>query len=352
MFNWFLSKKSGPRLGIDIGSSTIKVVELAKSDERVFLSNYALLQTDKGASLRIIDLPEKEIANLLRGLLEQAGIKSRRASLSLPVDRTFSVTIDLPLMAESELAAAIPFEARKYVPVPLEEIVLDWSVVSAEPAPAAALVAPAPVVPESGDKAKAGAAENTSTGNAGEKKQPDSSGSPAGQPAGKKMQVLVVAVPKEIISRLTRIAKMAGLDVEALEQESFSLARSVLGNDKNAYLMVDLGRKGADLIIVDQGLVRSSHNLDTQNKEMVLMEIDRVVNNFQMRYNKKVSQCLLVGGRGGGGELVDFLKNKLKMPVAIANPFSRVGYDPALKPILPEISPTFAVAVGLAMQKA
>ncbi len=353
MFDWFWNKKSGPRLGIDLGSSAIKIVELTKKDERIILSNYALLQANKDASVRIGDLSEEETADILRRLLEQARIKSRRASISLPVDRTFSVAIDLPAMSESELSAAIPFEARKYIPVPLEEIVLDWSVISLEPSPALKPVLPAASpAGEDGDKTKAEGADKAQAESVDVGKQPGlSTPPPAEPPSSGRMQVLVVAVPKEIINRLTRIAKMAGLNVEALEQEGFSLARSVLGNDKNAYVLVDLGRKSTDLIVADQGLIRSSHNLDTINKEMVLMEIDRVVNSFQMRYNKKVSQCLLIGGRSGEETLVEFLKNKLKIPVTIADPFARVDCEPALKPILPEIGPSLAVAVGLAMQK-
>ncbi len=348
IFDWLWPKKTGSKIGIDLGSSAIKMVELEKKDERLFLSNYALFQTPSDNPFRISDLKDEEIVGLLKRMIQEAQIKSRRASISLPVEKTFSIAIELPMMAEKELAAAIPFEARKYIPVPLDEIVLDWSILDNKQNKDFSKVPKALTpLPKAVDQKVSAAVENLSEKINKEKEKIKEA---AGPPQEKKMQVLVVAVPKEVINRLTKIAKAAELELESLEQESFSLVRAILGNEKNTYVLADLGRRSTDLIIADEGMVRSSHNLETINKEIVLMEIDRLINNFQVKYNKKISQCLLVGGRSGERDFVEFLKNKLKLPVRVADPLARVGYDPALKKILPEITPSLAVAVGLAMQ--
>jgi len=311
-----------------MGSSSIKIVELEKKDERLHLTNYALAQIKNEAVFKIGELRDAEVAEILKTLLAQAQIKSRRASISLPVDKTFSTVMELPSMPEKELVAAIPFEAQKYVPVPLNEVVLDWSIISAgqeEPLDKSRMAGAA-----SSDSAQLSWAGNEKTGG---------------------IQVLLVAVPKDIINKIARIAKMAGLELAALEQEAFSLARSLIGHDKNIYMIVDLGRKSTDLIVVDREFIRLSHNLESVNKEIILMEIDRVVNIYQMRYNKKVGTCLLAGGRASEKELADFLGGKLKIPVKIGNPFARLAYATALEPVLKDIAPQMAIAVGLAMRE-
>ncbi len=313
MLNWLFRKKSKSRLGIDLGSSSVKIVELEVKEGRTKLVNYALAQARQEAVFKIGEMKDDEIARLLRELMRTAKIQTRRASISLPVERTFTTVMDLPVMPEKELMAAIPFEAQKYVPVPVDEVVLDWTVIPSS-------------LP-------------------GEAKKPESGAK------GTMMQVLLVAVPRDIINKVTKISKLAGIEIAALEQEAFSLARALLGNDKNVFIIVDLGRKDCDFIIVDQGYIRMSHNLDSVNKELILMEIDRVVNIFQMKYNKKVGQCVLAGGRANEKELLDFLEGKLKMPVKVGDPFARVAHESALDQALKELGPQFSVATGLAMRE-
>jgi type IV pilus assembly protein PilM len=316
MFDWLFGEKNNLQIGIDVGSSAIKIVELTKKNERLYLTNYALAQSNKEADFNINELKEEESAKIIKAMIEEAGFKSRRASISLPVDKTFSTVIEMPIMTDAEMAAAIPFEAQKYIPVPMEDIVLDWVVIPSDKSAGK-------VKPVDGT-----AAESKADG----------------------IQVLLVAVPKNIINKLTRIAKLAGLEVAALEQEAFSLVRSLVGSDKNNFLLVDLGHKSTDFIIVDQGFIRFSHNLESTNKEIILMEIDRVVNTYQIRYNKKVEQCFLAGGRAAEKELIDFLKNKLPLTFKPGDAFARIGHDSSLAVVLKELGPQLAIAAGLAMR--
>jgi len=328
MFDWIFGKSSSASLGIDLGSSSIKIVELSKKEERSFLTNYAIAQVGEEMIFNIGEMKDEEIAKILKDLIKKAKISSRRACLSLSVEKTFSTVINLPAMPEKELAAAVPFEAQKYVPLPMDEVVLDWDIISVSNG----------VV----EKSSKGATDSVISGASEKRSENDNITN---------IQILLLAVPKEIINRLTKIATLAGLELVSLEQEAFSLTRSLIGNDKSSYVLVDLGRKGTDLIIVDQGFIKMSHNLDSANKEIILMELDRIVNIFQMRYNKKVGQCLLAGGRAKEKELFDFLSAKLKISVKIGDPFARVEKDQRLTTALKDLGPQFAVAVGLAMRE-
>jgi len=319
MFNWLFKKNLSSQLGIDLGKSAIKIVELSKKDGRPYLSNYAMAQPISD-DLQLTGLKNEEAAEVLKGLISRGQFSSRMASISLPLEKTFSTIMEIPSMPEKEIAAAVPYEAQKYVPVPIDEVVLDWSIIpkNSEPAPAS-------------DAAK------------------PNSGSSANQKSA--IQIMVVAVPKEIIENLTKIAKLAGLELLALEQEAFSLARSLVGPDSGTYLIADLGKQSADLIVVEQGLVKLTHSLEQPSKESLLMEIDHIVNLYQMRYNKKVGTCLLTGGRAAEYEIVEFLSAKLKIPSKIGEPLARIGYSNALGAVAGELGLQLAVPIGLAMRE-
>ncbi len=343
MLDWLFGEKSNTQIGVDLGSSSIKIVELGQKDERTYLINYALAQVKTGAVFSVIDLPDEEVVKILKALIDEAKISGRRASVSLPVEKTFSTVIALPAMPANELAAAVSFEAQKYVPVPLEEVVLDWTVISGRPSDR-----PGAEIEPVFDNRSQGDKNATSAGSSA--KRLDNLGNGPDNLGTGTIQILLLAVPKETINRVTNIVSQAGLKVVALEQEAFSLARSLIGNDKNTFMVIDLGRRGTDIIVLDQGFIKLSHNLESINKEIILMEIDRVVNIFQMRYNKKIGQCLLAGGRANEKELIDFLSAKLKIPVKVGDPFARVGYDQKVAGFLKELAPQLAVAAGLAMR--
>lgn len=319
MFDWLFGKKRKVHLGIDFGVSSIKLVELAKENSRFVLQNYALARAKEASfDFEEAKLKEEKLAEILKNLLSQADFKSREASVSLPVGKTFSTVMDLPLMPEKELAAAVDFEAQKYVPVPLNEVILDWSIIS-----------------ETGGEAFQ---EPEHTKIRGSQNQPG-------------IQVLLVAVPKEVVDYLTHAAAAAGVKISAFEHEAFSLARALVGSDPSIYLVVDLGPKSADIVLIEKGLVKASYCLEAETKETVLMEIDRIVNLFQIRYNKRVNQCLLAGGRVLQKDFFDFLAAKLRMPVKIGEPFARLQYPEVLQKALKELGPQLAVAVGLAMRE-
>ena len=323
MLDWLFGKKYKEQLGIDLGGSAIKIVELTKKNERLSLTNYAFMQFKEEAVFKFGDLKDEEVASLLSALISEAKIESRHANISLPVGKTFSTIIDFPPMSKTELEAAIPFEAKKYIPVPLDEVVLDWSVIGETG------------TPEKSQK------ENIDV-------KPKEENNKNHYP---KLQVLLIAVPREIINRLSRIAKLANLDILALEQESFSLVRSLIGNDKGTFLIIDVGRGSSDIIVVDQGFVLLSHNLQSARKEVLVIEVDRLVNIFRKKYNKNIKQCLLTGGGAREEGIEDFFSDKLKLEIRISNPFARIVCLPELNSVMPEIASRLSVAVGLAMRE-
>ena len=346
-------KKPNSLLGVDIGASAMKLVEIEKQGGRHKLRNYGIfplpeyLQSKNYKDyLELLKVPAEEIANIIDKVIKEAKIKSRDACVSIPVYSSFFTLIDLPNMSEKEVAAAVPFEARKYVPVPISEVVLDWSIVSQS--------------------------DKKST-----------------------QQVLIIAVPKEIIARYKKIIKLSGLKLRRMEAEIFSLARALVGNDKSVISIIDAGARSINVSVVDDGFIRANNNLEMgglkivdtisqqmklgpqnieklkktilvsglseiQNTEVkkiiksifntIFVEIKKITDSYQDKHNRKIEKYILVGGVSQTLDLVDYFTDKFDVEVFLGNPFARVVYPSLLKPAIKEIGPCLAAATGLAME--
>src|SRR3989338_2358351 len=359
MFNLFGEKG---KLGIDIGTASIKVVELQKKGQRFELSNYGLFELKSGVSdsqatagRGILKLPDEEIIWGIKEVLRKGGIRSTDTVASIPSFSTFSTIIEMPYLSEQDLAKALPFEAKKYIPIPLNEVVLDWSIIDISN------INPVP-----------------------------GKSSPGSKPTT--VDVFVAAVPKDETARYQRIMKGAGLNLRALELENTALIRALLGNDLSPTAIINIGGRSTSIVIVNKGYERVSHNYEIGGFEitksiarslgvsikkaeelkrklgmkeidenivneamvslidMMAFETKKTINNYEGSKKQKVSRILLVGGLTNMPSFINYFKQKLDMDVYGANSFARIMYPESLKPIIQELANTFSIATGLAMR--
>src|SRR3989338_8647760 len=244
MFNLFGEKG---KLGIDIGTAAIKIVELEKSGGRFALKNYGLFElkgTDvqssgPGTGQSILKLPDQEIVWGLKELIKKGNIKSTDAIASIPSFSTFTTIIEMPYLSEQELAKALPFEARKYIPIPLNEVILDWSIID--------------ILNQAGPGTPGSASKPTT------------------------VQVFIAAVPKDETEKYRRIMKGAGLNLKALELENTALIRALLGNDLSPTAIVNIGGRSTSIVIVNKGYEQVGHNYEVGGFE-ITKSISRSLN--------------------------------------------------------------------------
>ncbi len=124
-----LFSKVKSKLGIDIGSSNIKIAELQPKDDQFVLNTYGLVNSSHQIDNKENSASIKQTGELLKNLISRAGVTTSKAVASLPNNSVFTSVIEIPKLPESELKAAVEFEAKKYVPLPLAEVALSWSVV-------------------------------------------------------------------------------------------------------------------------------------------------------------------------------------------------------------------------------
>lgn len=340
-------------LGIDIGTTTIKAMELAREGGVVKLKSYGILENYghlerlndaiQTSSLKILDDVTAEMVKLLLGEMKPT---TRNCAMSLPVFSSFVSLMDMPMLSRKEFANAIPFEARQYVPIPISDVALDWQVLG-----------PAP-----------------------------------GQ-EGRRIQVLLVAVPLDIINKYQRIAELAGLNLRLLEIETISASRAVIGSDPTTTALVDIGARATVISIVDEGYIRMTRSIDVAGGDftqviangfaispqraeilkkskgllasdgginlssllapllgVIASEIQKLSALWTERSKREVGKIVLTGGSAVIPGLREHFAGELQKEVVIGNAFSQVEYPPALEPIVRIIGPIFSVSVGLSLR--
>ena len=350
IFNLFGSKG---KLGVDIGTSSIKIIELSKKGGRFHLDNYGFFEL-KGQDAStpdtqsILKLPDEEIVWGIKEIVRTSGMRSRDAVASIPSFSTFATVIEMPYLTEEDLAKAIPFEARKYVPIPLDEVILDWSIV----------------------------------GILGK-----------GAPQMTTVEVFLAAVPKDETARYQRIMQSSGLNLVALELENAGVTRALLGNDLAPTAIVNIGGRSTSIVIVNKGYERMSHNYEVGGFEitksiarglnvtlekaeelkrkfglndspeniirdamvslvdMMIFEAKKTITTYEESENQSVGRVVLVGGIVNMPNFVNYFKERLGRDVFVGNVFSRVVYPQELTPVIQQLSNNFAVAAGLAMRE-
>jgi len=345
-FGMFFPKRM---LGIDVGTSSIKVVEISGRGGGKTLENYAEVKSDflyKEAPLKAEKGDHSSsnnfTAKIIRGILNEARIKTKAAIFSIPDFSTFCTSFDLPPMTEKEVPNAIRYNASQYITLPMAEVTLDWRVMLN------------------------GLGKNSS------------------------WKVLLVAVPNQVIQDYKVMAKMAGLELYAMEAEALGITRVFLKNSKKTVCLVDVGLQSSTINIVDKGFLKKSYSFNFDSGQMarviasligvdipqaeeiknrqglihprqdvvkalyasinpLLVEMKTMFAEFLQSEQKQIEEIYLTGGTANLPGLKEYFAESLKKNVYVPNCFSDFLYPPILEESLREMSPSFSAAAGVAL---
>lgn len=365
----FFNKKNKSYLGVDLGTAGIKVVELANTKGHATLLTYGIVESS-GDIVRS-NAPEtvNKVVELLQEITKKSRVTTDLAVAALPAFSVFSSILSLPPMPKSDLAQAVKWEAKKFVPMPLDEMILDWKLLRN----VEAVISDQPPTDENNE-------ENNTT----EVKAPDTK---------QNRRVLITAAPKNLVARYLEIFKRAGLKLISLETESFALARSLFFGSKLPIMIIDIGSLTTAISIVEDGVpilnrsldvggatltqaIATSLNIDRRRAEQfkrdigiaqtnaasgipkvieralnpVINEVKYSLNLYQSQTAISVEKAILIGGSAFLPNLTDYLAQVLNLNVFVGDPWFRVAYPEDLKLVLDEVGPRLAVATGLAMR--
>ncbi|MBI5400697.1 MAG: pilus assembly protein PilM [Candidatus Yonathbacteria bacterium] len=374
--NIFSVKHKGATLGVDIGSSSIKIVLLEKIEEKAVLRNYGEIVLGPRAGVaagQATNLSPEKIAEAIHDLLLEMGVTARHTLLAIPFSASLLSVIELPDVGQKELKSMVPLEARRYIPVPVSEVSLDWWVLPKRKKKKVAVVSMSPLVPVA----------------------PAISEDDDEKPVGN-VDVIIAAIHNETLKKYETIERDAHLpgEMSHFEIEIFSMLRAVVGRDLATALVIDIGAGSTKLALVDEGLVRGSHIVslggqditlalarsqnisfaqaeeikcrvgmmgDEEGRDVaaaadlilgnIMSEAVRFAENHERKYEMKVAKVVLVGGgaRLSGVEKIT-AKKFPHASVTAGNPFTRVDTPAFLDATLKEIGPNFVVALGIALK--
>jgi len=335
-------------VGLDIGSKTVKAVELTGGEGRFSLRAVGAI----GHANPPVDLQssEKEISALsetVKKLVSDARISGREVAISIPETQTFTKIMKFPLLNEQEIDSAVKWGAEEHIPIPISEAVVQHQIIERR--------------------------EN------------------ANPP---QTFVLLVAASRALVEKYVRIANLSGFEVTAVETEMISIIRSSVDASKTS-LVIDMGATSTDVAIAKGGRLYLSRSITTAGNAFTrvieqslgvsqsqadeykrayglsekslegkvgraLMPIFRTVADEAKKavhyYNQETAgdnpvSVTLVGGSAGLPNAAATLAKLLGYEVTIGDAFAKVSLDPNSKKELSGYQPLYAVAAGLAMRK-
>ncbi len=343
----------GSYLGVDIGTVSIKAVEVDIRSGKPSIANYGIIESpdylervNGVIQTSLLSIADGDAPQMLKALIAQMGTKTKEVAASIPSFAAFTSVIDMPAMTAEETARAVPYQARSLVPLPMSDVTIDW----------------API------------------------------GQFEDQTGTKKQRVFLTSIPNEQINAHKAVFKKAGLDLKLLEVEGLSLARALTQGSQEDVLMLDIGAFTTTIAIAGQGILKYSAQTDFASNSLtqalakglginikraealkrqrglsgmageyglstlMVPFIDVILNEGRKAKDifegggGKISKLVLCGGGGGMQGLADYAGSQLGIPAEEANPWNAVSYPPQFAPLFRSIAPRFAVAAGAGMK--
>ncbi len=201
--------------GLDISSHTLKVVEFNREGKHLKLTALGRQKLAQGmvADDNILDSASlgSFIAKMLTRL-EFGNVTTPYVSVSLPESKCFIRIINIPQVTETQADQAVRFESESYIPIPIDQVYLDWQ--------------------------------------------------STGRVVDGKMEVLIAAAPKEVVDKYLSVIEKAGLLPVSLEVESQSMTRALFdAASQENVLVVDIGTDHTNLVMIEQGTLQFSSSI-------------------------------------------------------------------------------------------
>lgn len=360
--------KNAVRIGIDLEQMAIAGAQVKGAREGRTLSAVAVRALPEGLMFEGEVVDSDGLAAELKAFWKEAGFAGKRFSLGVANQKIVVRTMEFPQIDPKELRAAIEFQAQEAIPIPLNEAILDFEVLS------------------------------TWTGEDGAARQ----------------KVLVVAAQRDMIAQLVEVGHKAGLTVDGIDLQAFALIRSIAPQvafvdegapaADGATALVSVGSDVTNLVVVVNGvpqftrvvnvgceaLVRSlmdNRGVERQEADMLRLtvgvsgsapavgdleptsvteihevldatceafadEVRRSIDYYHSQESEAHVSSLLLSGEGAlTRNMCDYLAQALHVPVGLGNPLQNISDNRSkvAQPDLEVMAPRLAIALGLAI---
>lgn len=338
--------KDKPVFGLDIGSGSVKVLQIEENSKRNRITGYGVQTFDPNAIIDGVLVDIEAVAKATQELFKKnliGDISTNRVVISVPSARSYNRTVTLPAIGAKELRSVVVQEVEQYVPVPIEELYFDHEVI----------------------------------------RQTD-----------EEVELVIVATPRKIIDSYVQLALVLGLEVVGIETTIAASGRLFLQAEQNNVptVLIDFGSLSSDLTIYDDGLVvtgtvsgggdnftdsiastlsvtkqeahiiKTKYGLGVSKKQreitegltpqlqQLTKEVKRMVRYYEERSGseQKIKQVVTMGGGANMPGLSEYLTNQLRIPVRMCDPWQNLDFTKLQPPNSAEKS-MYVTAAGLAL---
>jgi type IV pilus assembly protein PilM len=334
-------------IGVDIGSTAIKLVQLRTGRSGLILENFGVAAVPAGAIAAGAVLQPEAVAGALRELTARIGLRGKDVAIAVSGNGVIIKRISVPQLEPDAFAQQIEWEARQLVAPPArDDVLIDHTRLR----------------------------QNPMTG---------------------EVEVLLVAAKKDTVQQYMRVVSEAGLRTVVVDATAFALQNCVEAGQGftsgETFAVVNVGAAASTISIIAEGMpaygrdISSGGNLYTealrglglsiedaerhkrgaavssevaprmvQVSEAIAAEIQRSLDFFRAAVAEEpLSRIVLTGGSALVGSLRQALAERSRLPVTLLDPFARVKLDTRkIEPaILRPNAPAAAVAFGLALRE-
>ncbi|MDP3661516.1 MAG: type IV pilus assembly protein PilM [bacterium] len=360
LFSLFTARGTESVVGVDFGSSSLKVVQLKKKGGQAILETYGAVALGPYVGMeagRAARLPNATLAEALRDVLREAKVTATECGVAVPMSGSLIAAITLPVRHGQDVSALIPIEARKYIPTPISEVKLDWRVLSKPGTPAVS--------------EQAGSLSNA-----------------VPNAESEKTDVLITAVHRDVLERLKGVCADAALVPSFFEIESFSTERAASPAPDAVLGVIDIGASAAKISIMDSGTLRDAHTVNRGGQDMTLAlssslgipiaeaeeqkrngapragdqlasavlsrifgEARAVFSHYEARAGRVLVGIVFSGGGSLSFGLLAEAEKAFSLPITLIDPMVQLAAPAFLLPLLARAGPEFAVAIGVALRR-
>ncbi|MBI3604780.1 MAG: type IV pilus assembly protein PilM [Nitrospirae bacterium] len=348
-----MGSKKRDLVGLDIGSSGIKLLQLKENRKKFTLEKLGVAQLDPELIVEGTVMDSGRVVEILKKLIDEQKLKVKEVAISVSGHSVIVKKISVPVMTDEELEESIKYEAEQYIPFDINDVNIDSFILG-----------------------------------------------PAEAVDGKEqMSVLLVAVKKDKLSEYTHLVQEAGLIPVVVDVDAFTIENMYeynYGVDNGITALVNIGAGVMNINIVKNGSFTFTRDIsiggnkytETIQKELnlsfeeaerlkkgeeieganpealanvieninseVAAEIQRTFDYFKNTSNQEnIDRIYLSGGGVKLKGLAPFLNEKLSLPVDIINPFKNIEINPKMfsPDYIQEVGPMTAVAMGLAIRR-
>jgi type IV pilus assembly protein PilM len=336
-------------IGLDIGSFSIKAASLTKKGTGYRLEALGIVLNPASTRPGDDDASFNSVCDAVKSLINSQKLGGSRAVLALSDSQVYTRVVEMPTLSDAELASAIYFEAEQYIPVPIDQVNIDYEVLSR---------------PQKGS-------------------------------ATDKMQVFLVAAPKKVVDRVSMVGQKCNLNVIGLETETLSVIRSMMPIEENpeTTMIVHMGASNTSMCVISLGSPVVTHTIETagvtltrsisnelnidyaqaeeykrsfglnanqlEGKVANILQpiIDRILaeaRKTQQYYNNSnqqspIRRAVLSGGSALLPGLLQYSASLLGIEVVLGNAFSNV--QASVNTAIPGDGVSFSTVIGLAMRE-